>query len=65
MGKKDIGKVIGEPVTRQMAAKVAPGTAIARAAMDASGWRQTSSVKLAMAIAVHPPMPSQAVGTWR
>ena len=53
-----------DPVTRHSAVKIAPGTAEARAANPASGCRHTSSTRLAMAIALHPPMPSQAVGTW-
>ena len=47
-----------------MAAKTAPGTAAARAAIAASGWRQTSCIRLATAIAPQPAMPSQAAGTW-
>ena len=42
-----------EPVARQIAAKVAPGTAMARAAMPASGCRQTNCTMLAIAIP-HP-----------
>ncbi len=53
-----------EPVARQIAANTAPGTAAALAAMPAKGCRQTSSVKLAAAMAIQPAMPSQAAGTW-
>ena len=43
---------------------VVTAAALALAAMPARGWRQTSSTRLATAIADHPAMPSQAVGTW-
>jgi len=41
-----------------------PGTAIARAAIPASGCRHTSCTSPARASEVQPPMPSQAAGTW-
>ena len=52
-----------EPVTRQMAAKVAPAGAIALPATDASGWRQTNWLMDATAIPAYPAIPSQAAGT--
>jgi hypothetical protein len=59
------GRPHSDPVTRhRWRQRTPPARAIARAAMAASGWRQTSSARLAIAIAVHPPMPSQAAGTW-
>ena len=59
-----VGRPQIDPVTRQMAVNSAPGTAMARAATPASGCRHTICIKLAIARPVHPPMPSQAAGTW-
>ena len=59
-----VGRPQSEPVARQMKVKTAPGTASARAATAASGWRQTSCTRLAAAIPVQPAMASQAAGTW-
>ena len=53
-----------DPDARQMKVNTAPGTAKPRAAIVASGWRHTNSMKLATAIPVQPAMPSQADGTW-
>ena len=59
-----VGRPHSEPEARHRKVKTAPGTAIARAATAASGFRQTSCIRLATEIPVHRPMPSQAVGTW-
>src|SRR3546814_4564527 len=53
-----------EPVASQIAVNSIPGTAIARAAIPASGWHQTSWTSPATASPVQPPIPSQAEGTW-
>jgi hypothetical protein len=58
-----VGRAQIEPLERQAKVNTAPGTAEARAAIAASGWRHTSSIRLAMAIEVQPAMPSQAVAT--
>ena len=58
-----VGRPQIDPDSRQRPANTAPGIAAARAAIPASGWRQTSCTMLASAIATQPPMPSQAVGT--
>ncbi len=60
-----VGRPQIEPVARQIAVKHIPGTAAARAAIAANGWRQTRKARLAKAIVVHPPIPNHAAGTCR
>ena len=59
-----VGRPQMEPVARQIAVKAMPGIAAARAAIAASGCFHTSRTRLEMAMALHPPMPSHAEGTW-
>ena len=55
-----------DPVRDEVVGPVAVSEAVtaqARAAIAASGWRQTRKAMLDTATPLHPPMPSQAAGT--